>query len=100
MIAFYGIVYVKMRKGAILPRVMLWHGLLYGLIGLILCLPWTYVFAPLTPVGVIYLGMFFWTPFGWPGAQGVAAAFVAFNIYLVWAGLTSGTKMVPSPRVS
>ena len=100
MIAFYGIVYVKMREGAILPRVMLWHGLIYGLLGLVLCLPWTYVLAPLTPIGVLYLEIFFETPFGWPGAQGVAATFVVFNIYLIWAGLTSTSSMVSSPRVS
>ena len=97
---FYGSMYLKMRKGGILPRVMVWHGLLYGVLGLILCLPWTYFLAPLTPVCVLYLGIFFWTPFGWHGAQGVAAAFVTFNIYSVWAGLTSVTKMVSSPRVS
>ena len=98
MIAFYGIVSVKMREGAILPRVMLWHGLIYGLLGLELCLPWTYALAPLTPISVLYLWMFL--NFGWPGAQGVVATFVVFNIYLIWAGLTSTSSMVSSPRVS
>ena len=101
MIAFYGLVYLKMREGGVLPRVMVWHGLLYGLLGVLLCFPWGGFFlAPLTPVGLLFLGAIIWTPFDYYGALGVAGAFVVFNIYLIWAGLTSEPKMVPSPRVS
>ena len=99
MIAFYGIVYVKMREGAILPRLMLWHGLIYGLLGLVLCIPWMYVFAPLTPICALYLGSMS-TPFGYGGMLGMADVFVAFNIYLIWAGLTSTRSVVSHPRVS
>jgi len=101
MIAFYGLVYLKMREGGVLPRVVMWHGLLYGLLGFGLCLPWIGIFlAPLTPVGLLFLGAIIWTPLHYYGALGVAGAFVAFNMYLIWAGLTSGTKMVSGQRIS
>jgi hypothetical protein len=99
MSVFYWMVYVKIREGRVLSSLMVWHGLLYGLLGAALCfLPWGGLFlAPLTPVGVLYLGAILWTPFQLPGALGVAVAFVAFNTYLVRAGLTSGKlqKKVP-----
>ena len=79
MVAFYGIVYVKMREGRVLSRMMLWHGLFYGLLGLALCLPWIGMFLALfTPVGVLYLGML-WTPLGYYGALGVAAHIYCFQ---------------------
>lgn len=40
MIFFYGVVYLKMREGGVLSRLMVWHGLLYGLQGVALCFPW------------------------------------------------------------
>jgi hypothetical protein len=101
MIVFYRWVYVKMREGAVLPRVMLWHGLIYGLLGLGLCIPMGgYLLAPLTPVSALYLGAVAWTPFHYYGALGVAGAFVVFNIYLIWAGLTSTSSVVSRPGVS
>jgi hypothetical protein len=101
MIVFYGLVYLKMREGGVLPRVMLWHGLLYGLLGFGLCLPWVGDFlAPLTPVSLLFLGAIIWTPFHYYGALGVSGAFVLFNIYLIWAGLTSITSMVSRPGVN
>ena len=101
MIVFYGLVYLKMRDGSVLSRLMVWHGLLYGLLGVTLCIPWGgFLLAPLTPVGLLYLGALLWTPLSYPGALGVAGAFIVFNIYLVWAGLTSVTSNVSRPRVS
>lgn len=55
--------------------------------------------APLTPVGLLYLGSM-WTPFGYGGSLGVAGIFVVFNIYLMWVGLTSTSSVVSRPRVS
>lgn len=44
MIAFYRWVYVKMREGRVLLRLMVWHGLLFGLLGLGLCIPLVGIF--------------------------------------------------------
>jgi hypothetical protein len=98
MFVFYGVVLMRMREIKALSWLLLCHGVLFGVLGLGLCLPWIGIFlAPLTPVGLLYFGTLVWTPLGYPGALGVAAAFVAYNIWLVWAGLTSETKMVFSP---
>jgi hypothetical protein len=100
MIVFYRWVYLKMREGIVLPRVMLCHGLLFGFLGLALFIPFLGIFfAPLTPVCALYLGSIR-TPFGYGGMLGVAGVFVVFNIYLIWAGLTSTRSVVSRPSVS
>lgn len=43
--------------------------------------------APFTPIGVLYFGSLMWTPFEFIGSLVVGGAFVAFNLFLAWAGL-------------
>lgn len=90
MTAFYGWVYAKMGEGRALSRLMLWHGLFYGVLGLGLCLPFVGMFlAQLTPIGLLLFATLMWTPFGYLGLLGVASTFVVFNAYLVWVALES-----------
>lgn len=93
MTAFYGWAYVKLREGRALSRLMLWHGVLYGVLGLGLCLPFVGMFlAQLTPIGLLFFGALMWTPFGYPGLLSVAITFVVFNAYLVRVGLRSSQR--------
>lgn len=89
MIAIYGLMYFKVnRNSRILSPLLVCHGLLYGSLGAALCLPWGgYFIAPLTPVGLLYLGSILWVPHGYFVALVVAVVFVTFNIFLVWAGV-------------
>jgi hypothetical protein len=96
MILFYGKVAMRMRHGGISSRLLVWHGLVYGLLGLMLCIPFAgFFFAPLTPVGLLYMGSLL-SPFTLYGSYGVAIAFIVFNIFLVWVGATKRISCAPS----
>lgn len=88
MIFFYGLVFWKTTSGAVPPRLMVWHGILYSIVGIAMCIPWGgYFFAPFSPVGSLFLGSMLWVPSGYFLSLGVAILFIAFNLYLVWCGL-------------
>jgi len=88
MFFFYGLVYWKTKNEVALPRLMLWHGVLYGLLGIAMCLPWGgYFLAPFSPVGLLYLGSILWSSPGYFLSLGVAIMFIASNLYLIRSGL-------------
>ncbi len=91
MMFFYGLAYLKMKSVGLLPRVALWHGLIFGLLGLVLCLPWGgYFFAPFTPIGSLYLAAILWLPDGYLFSLSVAVVFIAFNVSLMLQGIAQG----------
>lgn len=99
MVILYWRVYSKMQKASISPHLMLWHGILYGLLGLALFIPWGgYFLAPLTPIGLLYLGAIVCVPsVGYYLALGVATLFVGFNAYLV---IAAGQRLLEKQRVT
>lgn len=93
MILLYGMAYRRLRKHGISRRFLIGHGMGYGGIGLLACIPiGGYFLAPLTPIAVLYFGSFMWTPFGFFGSLFAGGAFVLFNTYLFWTGLTLKPK--------
>ncbi len=90
MVLFYGLIHWKIKNGIILPRLMVWHGVLFGLLGFAMCLPWGgYFLAPFSPVGLLYLGSILWSPAGYALSLSVAMVFIAFNVYLIRLGLAA-----------
>lgn len=89
---FYGLIFWKITNGILLPRLMVWHGVLYGLLGIVMCLPWGgYFFAPFSPIGLLYLGSILWTPLGYSLSLGITIFFITSNLYLIWFGLDTST---------
>lgn len=90
MVVFYGFIHWKIKSGIVLPRLMVWHGILFSLLGLAMCLPWGgYFLAPFSPVGLLYLGSILWSPVGYFLSLSVAIIFIAFNVYLIRFGLAA-----------
>jgi hypothetical protein len=89
MVLFYGILYRKATIGTFMPRVMVWHGVLYCLLGFAMCLPWVgYLLAPFSPISLLYLGSILWA-FSWGLSLTITIVFIVSNIYLAWFGLTT-----------
>lgn len=89
LILFYGLIFWKIRNGIFLPRLMVSHGVLYGLLGIAMCLPWGgYFLAPFSPIGLLYLGSILWSPSGYFLSLGIAIVFIASNLYLIRLGLS------------
>jgi ABC-type Mn2+/Zn2+ transport system permease subunit len=88
MMVLYWMAYRKIREHGISRLVAITHGVSYGLLGLLMCFPLGGFFlAPFTPIGVLYFGSLMWTPVEFIGSLVVGGAFVAFNLFLAWAGL-------------
>lgn len=95
MTAFYRWVYVRMGEGRKLSQLLMGHGLLYGVLGFGLCIPFVGILlAQLTPIGRLIFGILMWTPLGYPGLLCVAILFVLFNAYLICAEVESSQNGV------
>ncbi len=92
MTGFYGVVFYKHKEGNYSPRLLLWHGVFFGLVGIALCVPWGgYFLAPFSPIGMPYLVAIGWVPYGYFISIFMALVFIIFNIYLIRTGLSSKT---------
>ncbi len=88
MVIFYGFVYWKTKKGISLPRLMVWHGVLYSLLGVAMCIPWAgYFLAPFSAVGLLYLTSIIWIQDGYYLSLAITVMFIAFNLHLIQRGL-------------
>lgn len=93
LMILYRFLSAQLGKAEAWSRFLVWHGVLGGLLGVVLCIPFGGFFlAPFTPVSLLYLGAMLWTPMGFSGSLTVAITFVMFNIYLIWVGVRSGKK--------
>ncbi len=95
MALFYGLVFWKLKKGITLPRLMICHGVLYGLLGVAMCIPWAgYFFAPLSPIGLLFLASIIWIQDGYYLSLAIALMFIVFNLYLIQYGLKENKNRV------
>lgn len=87
MMVFYGFMYLKHENGLSPSNILLWHGVLFGLVGLAMCIPWGgYFFAPFSPIGLLYLVLIIWAPSGYFLSLCVAILFIVFNLNLIRVG--------------
>ncbi len=84
MLFIYGLAFWKARQGIYYSRAMLWHGVIFILLGFVMCIPWGgYFLAPFSPIGLPYLSSILWVPQGYFLSLAVAIAFIVANVYLI-----------------
>ena len=95
MVLFYGLVFWKLKKGSILPRLMIWHGAIFSLLGVAMCIPWAgYFFAPFSPISLLYLASIIWVQDGYYLSLIITVMFIVFNLYLIQRGLREKKEII------
>lgn len=85
MLSFYGVFFLKYKKSNALPlKLLTIHSVFFMVLGILLCIPWGGLFfAPLTPVGILYLGAISLLAEGFYVSLSIAVAFFILNLYLL-----------------
>ena len=91
MVGLYSLLLLQSTKRQLSKKVLLIYSVVYGLLGLTLCVPWMgFLLSPLTPITFPYLAALIWLPFGYYFSIAVAMGFIMVNIALGVSGIRSG----------
>jgi len=87
MATVYGIVFWKLNDEFFLRKFAVWHGVVYGVLSVLMCIPWGgYFLAAFSPIGILYLTPLMLSSSGYFASMGVAVTFFILNVFLFVTG--------------